>query len=85
MLKVKSPMATSLLRVGWAAGPSIVDEYLEPANKPAVQLQIIWVKIISFVSYNGWLRSSFRTPAPTFFSKGAAASLAAFTFEIARG
>ena len=32
MLKVKSPMATSLLRVGRTAGLSFVDEYLAAAD-----------------------------------------------------
>lgn len=32
MLKVKSPMATSILRVGRTAGLSLVDEYLTAAN-----------------------------------------------------
>src|SRR5262245_19777607 len=32
MLKVKSPMATSILRVGCTAGLSLVDEYLAAAN-----------------------------------------------------
>jgi hypothetical protein len=34
MLKVKSPMATSLLRVGRTAGLSLVDEHLAAANVP---------------------------------------------------
>lgn len=36
MLKVRSPMATSLLRVGRAAGLSLVDEYLAPASDSSV-------------------------------------------------
>src|SRR5262249_52476011 len=35
MLKVKSPMATPLLRVGRTAGSSLVHESLEAANAPA--------------------------------------------------